>query len=88
MGFSDLSGFSGVSGSAKQGKSFMQDATSTLPTSDHFELKQIAEGVYAAIVVAGGGARSNAGIIEFCVNTRVVAVTQGSSRSKARTCCL
>ena len=42
----------------------MQDTTSTPPTSDHFELKQIAEGVYAAIAVAGGAARSNAGIID------------------------
>ena len=43
----------------------MQDTTSMLPTSAHFELKQIAEGVYAAIAVAGGGARSNAGIIDL-----------------------
>ena len=49
----------------------MQDTTSTLPTSDHFELKQIAEGVYAAIAVAGGGARSNAGIIDLGNHTLI-----------------
>ncbi len=49
----------------------MQDTTSTLPTSDHFELKQIAEGVYAAIAVAGGGARSNAGIIDLGDHTLI-----------------
>jgi hypothetical protein len=41
----------------------MQDTITTLPTSEHFELKQLAEGVYAAIGIAGGGAHSNAGII-------------------------
>jgi len=49
----------------------MQDTTSTLPTSEHFELKQIAEGVYAAIAVAGGGARSNAGIIDLGDHTLI-----------------
>ena len=49
----------------------MQDTTSTLPTSDHFELKQIAEGVYAAIAVAGGAARSNAGIIDLGDHTLI-----------------
>ncbi len=36
-----------------------------LPSSDHFELHQIAEGVYAAIGIAGGAAYSNAGIIDL-----------------------
>ena len=49
----------------------MQDTTSKLPTSAHFELKQLAEGVYAAIAVAGGGARSNAGIIDLGDHTLI-----------------
>lgn len=49
----------------------MQDTTSTLSTSEHFELKQIAEGVYAAIAIAGGGARSNAGIIDLGDHTLI-----------------
>jgi glyoxylase-like metal-dependent hydrolase (beta-lactamase superfamily II) len=36
-----------------------------LPASEHFELKQVAEGVYAAIGIAGGAAYSNAGIIDL-----------------------
>ena len=49
----------------------MQDTTSTLPTSEHFELKQLADGVYAAIAVAGGAARSNAGIIDLGDHTLI-----------------
>jgi len=36
-----------------------------LPKSDHFELHQIADGVYAAIGIEGGAAYSNAGIIDL-----------------------
>jgi hypothetical protein len=36
-----------------------------LPTSVHFELEQIAQGIYAAIGVPGGAAHSNAGIIDL-----------------------
>jgi len=37
----------------------------TLPTSEHFLLQQIAEGVYAAIDIERGAAFSNAGIIDL-----------------------
>lgn len=43
----------------------MQQTASTLPTFEHFRLEQLAEGVYAAIGVAGGAAYSNAGIIDL-----------------------
>lgn len=36
-----------------------------LPKSDHFELHQLAEGVFAAIAIKGGAAYSNAGIIDL-----------------------
>ena len=36
-----------------------------LPTSEHFELVRIADGVFAAIVTPGGAAFSNAGIIDL-----------------------
>lgn len=37
----------------------------TLPTSKHFTLHQLAEGVYAAISIEGYGATSNAGIVDL-----------------------
>lgn len=37
----------------------------TLPDSQHFTLHELAEGVYAAIAKASGGARSNGGIIDL-----------------------
>jgi glyoxylase-like metal-dependent hydrolase (beta-lactamase superfamily II) len=43
----------------------MQQKNHELPTSDHFTLHQIAEGVYAAIAIEGGAAYSNAGIIDL-----------------------
>lgn len=43
----------------------MQLTDSALPTSEHFRLEQIAEGVYAAIACEGGAAASNAGIIDL-----------------------
>ena len=36
-----------------------------LPTSDHFEIHRIAEGVYPAIATQDGAAFSNAGIIDL-----------------------
>jgi cyclase len=39
--------------------------TQGLPTSEHFELHQLAEGVYAAIAIEGGAAFSNAGIVDL-----------------------
>ena len=36
-----------------------------LPTSEHFDLKQLATGVYAAIATEHGGAYSNAGIVDL-----------------------
>lgn len=43
----------------------MRQTHHKLPTSEHFELYQIAEGVYAAIGIEGGAAFSNAGIIDL-----------------------
>lgn len=37
----------------------------TLPTSKHFRLERLTEGVYAAIAIVGSGAMSNAGIIDL-----------------------
>ena len=39
--------------------------TQELPTSEHFELHELAEGVYAAIAIEGGAAFSNAGIVDL-----------------------
>jgi cyclase len=39
--------------------------SSDLPTSRHFTLERVAEGVYAAIVVPGTGAWGNAGIVDL-----------------------
>ena len=39
--------------------------TQELPTSEHFALYRLAEGVYAAIAIEGGAAFSNAGIIDL-----------------------
>jgi cyclase len=46
-------------------------ATNDLPTSRHFQLEQLAEGVYAAIALAGGGSGSNAGMIDLGDRTLV-----------------
>ncbi len=43
----------------------------SLPTSEHFELKLLAEGVYAAIAFEGSAARSNAGIIDLGEQTLI-----------------
>jgi cyclase len=49
----------------------MEEGSGRLPTSEHFELKQLAEGVYAAIATVGGAAYSNAGIIDLGDQTLV-----------------
>lgn len=46
-------------------------ATNDLPTSRRFQLEQLAEGVYAAIALAGGGSGSNAGMIDLGDRTLV-----------------
>lgn len=43
----------------------MGHSNSKLPASDHFELRQLADGVFAAIAIEGGAAFSNAGIINL-----------------------
>ena len=43
----------------------MPSVARTLPTSEHFRLKQIAEGAYAVIATESGAAFSNAGIIDL-----------------------
>ena len=43
----------------------MGQANRTLPTSEHFKLDRIAEGVYVAIAIEGGLARCNAGIVDL-----------------------
>lgn len=50
----------------------MRQTSHELPTSDHFELHQIAEGVYAAIAIEGGAAYSNSGIINLGDQTLIV----------------
>ena len=42
-----------------------------LPDSRHFRLEQLAEGVYAAIHIEGGGAIGNAGIVDLGDRTLV-----------------
>jgi glyoxylase-like metal-dependent hydrolase (beta-lactamase superfamily II) len=42
-----------------------------LPTSEHFELEELAAGVYAAVAIEGGAAYSNAGIIDLGEQTLV-----------------
>ncbi len=49
----------------------MQTSDSTRLVSDHIELKQLADGVYAAIGIPGGAAYSNAGIIDLGNQTLV-----------------
>lgn len=43
----------------------MQQKNNTTVASEHFELTQLAEGVYAAIATEGGAAFSNAGIVDL-----------------------
>jgi glyoxylase-like metal-dependent hydrolase (beta-lactamase superfamily II) len=43
----------------------MEEKANALPTSEHFELEQLAAGVYAAIGIPGGAAYSNAGFVDL-----------------------
>lgn len=43
----------------------MQKTTHDLPASEHFDLIEVAAGAYAAIGTEGGGAYSNAGIVDL-----------------------
>jgi cyclase len=43
----------------------MQQPENTLPTSEHFRLERLADGVYAAIDIEGQAAHSNAGIVDL-----------------------
>lgn len=43
----------------------MPQKSPAFPASEHFELKQLAKGVYAAIATEDGGAFSNAGIVDL-----------------------
>jgi glyoxylase-like metal-dependent hydrolase (beta-lactamase superfamily II) len=43
----------------------MNQNTITRPTSEHFTLEEVAEGVYAAIAIEGKAAFSNAGIVDL-----------------------
>jgi cyclase len=43
----------------------MQQTTHELPASEHFDLIEVAAGAYAAIGTEGGGAYSNAGIVDL-----------------------
>ena len=50
----------------------MRQTAHELPTSEHFEAHEIAGGVYAAIAIPGGAARSNASIIDLGDRTLIV----------------
>jgi glyoxylase-like metal-dependent hydrolase (beta-lactamase superfamily II) len=43
----------------------VEKAGDTLPRSEHFQIEQLADGVYAAIATPGGAAPSNAGIVDL-----------------------
>jgi cyclase len=47
------------------------NARRTFPTSEHFDLKPLADGIYAAIAIEGSAARSNAGIIDLGEQTLI-----------------
>jgi cyclase len=49
----------------------MSPKDSTPPTSRHFSLEQLAEGVYAALALPGGAAFSNAGIVDLGEQTLI-----------------
>jgi glyoxylase-like metal-dependent hydrolase (beta-lactamase superfamily II) len=54
-----------------KGDLIMTQEKSTLPTSEHFELRELAQGVYAALATDDGAAYSNAGIIDLGEQTIV-----------------
>jgi cyclase len=49
----------------------MAPSTHSLPTSRHFQLEQLAEGIYTAISIANTGSWSNAGIIDLGETTLI-----------------
>jgi cyclase len=49
----------------------MARSSSTLPASRHFQLEQLADGIYAAISIDGTGSMSNAGIIDLGEETLI-----------------
>ena len=49
----------------------MMDKNTTLPQSEHFELEQLTDGVYAALASPGGQAFSNGGIVDLGNQTLV-----------------
>jgi cyclase len=49
----------------------MQETADTLPTSEHFTIEQIADGVYAAIAREDGAALCNSGIVDLGDKTLV-----------------
>jgi glyoxylase-like metal-dependent hydrolase (beta-lactamase superfamily II) len=57
--------------SAPTGLSDVESSGPILPQSQYFTLQQVAEGVYAAIVVPGTGAWGNAGIVDLGDRTLV-----------------
>jgi cyclase len=57
--------------SAKQGDASMTDSSTAQVSGEYFRIEQLAEGVYAAIVVPGRGAWGNAGIVDLGEQTLV-----------------
>ncbi len=49
----------------------MQQAASTMPAFEHFQLERIATGIYVAIASQTGGAYSNAGIVDLGGHTLI-----------------
>ncbi|MBN1661004.1 MAG: MBL fold metallo-hydrolase, partial [Anaerolineae bacterium] len=49
----------------------MSDSRNDLFASPHFDLSELAPGVYAAVATEGGSARSNAGIIDLGTQTLI-----------------
>ena len=49
----------------------MKHTAGIVPTSDHFALEEIAEGVYAAVGISGSASHSNAGIVDLGDRTLV-----------------
>jgi cyclase len=49
----------------------MTQTANRLPTSEHFELERLADGVYAAIATVDGAAYGNAGIVDLGEQTLV-----------------
>ena len=61
----------------------MPQKSHAFPTSEHFELKQLATGVYAAIATEEGGAYSNAGIVDLGDQTLIFDALETPQAAKA-----